>query len=266
MDEKYNPKKQQVGDFNYEVYGQGYAQQRRADPRIAAFLNQELGDARTVLNVGAGAGSYEPEECYVLAVEPSAAMRAQRPRHLAPAINGVAEDLPLDNQSVDASMALVTVHQWAKLSQGLAELCRVTRGSILILTFDRDALDRYWLADYVPELIAVEYRRYPPLQTICNELRGDVQIHTVPIPVDCLDGFTEAFYSRPERFLDPNVRKAQSAWGFVDKEIEKRFSRTLAEDLRLGIWEERYGEWRNKPFYEGSLRLIVSRPASGGPS
>lgn len=263
MSEKYDHKRLPAGDFNYEVHGKDYAKQRHADPRIAAFLHQALGNARTVLNVGAGAGSYEPEERYVLAVEPSAAMRAQRPRYLAPAIDGIAEDLPLDDQSVDASMALVTVHQWSNLSKGLKELCRVTGGPILILTFDRDALDRYWLAEYVPELIAVEYRRYPPLQTICDELRGNVQIHTVPIPIDCQDGFTEAFYARPERFLDPNIRKAQSAWGFVDKEVEEHFSSTLAEDLKSGRWEERFGNWRDKPFYEGSLRLIVSSPVSG---
>jgi hypothetical protein len=251
-----------AGDFDYEAHGQGYAQQRRADPRIAALVNQALGTARTVLNVGAGAGSYEPEDRYVLAIEPSAAMRAQRPAHLAPAIHGMAEELPLDNQSVDASMALVTVHQWSSLSQGLSELCRVTRGPIVILTFDRDALDRYWLADYVPELIAVEYRRYPPLATIRDGLRGTVQIDTVPIPIDCIDGFTEAFYARPERFLEPSVRMAQSAWGFVDKQIQERFARTLAEDLQSGAWDERYSDWRKKPFYEGSLRLIVSHPAT----
>lgn len=251
-----------AGDFDYETHGRGYSQQRRADPRIAAFVTQELGNARTVLNVGAGAGSYEPEDRYVLAIEPSAAMRAQRPAHLAPAIHGIAEDLPLDDQSVDASMALVTVHQWSNLRKGLSELCRVTRGPILILTFDREALDRYWLADYVPELIAVEYRRYPPLKKIRVGLRGTVHVHKVPIPIDCVDGFTEAYYARPEQFLSPTVRKAQSAWGFVDEEVEKRFASTLAKDLQSGTWDERYGQWRNKPFYEGSLRLIVSHPAT----
>ena len=249
-----------AGDFDYETHGQGYAQQRRADLRIAMQLLQALGNARTVLNVGAGAGSYEPEDRYVLALEPSAMMRAQRPAHLAPAIHGLAEDLPLDDQSVDASMALVTVHQWSNLVKGLSELCRVTRGPILILTFDREALDRYWLADYVPELIAVEYRRYPPLAKIVEGLRGSVQIQTVPIPIDGLDGFTEAFYARPERFLDPKIRRAQSAWGFVDRETEDRFARTLEEDLRSGAWDQRYGKWREKPFYEGSLRMIVSNP------
>jgi hypothetical protein len=262
MEQESKLKKLQAGDFDYETHGQGYAQQRRADPRIAALLSQALNTARTVLNVGAGAGSYEPEDRYVLAIEPSAAMRAQRPEHLVPAIHGIAEELALDDQSVDASMALVTVHQWSNLGKGLSELCRVTRGPIVILTFDRDALDRYWLADYVPELMAVEYHRYPPLQTIRDGLRGIVQTHPVPIPIDCVDGFTEAFYARPERFLEPNVRRAQSAWGFVDKQIQEHFARTLAEDLQSGAWDEKYGNWRKKPFYEGSLRLIVSHPST----
>jgi hypothetical protein len=129
----------------------------------------------------------------------------------------------------------------------------------LRLTFDREALDRYWLADYVPELIAVEYQRYPPIETIVSGLRGTIEVRAVPVPIDCVDGFTEAYYARPERFLDPAVRRAQSAWGFVDKQGQERFERTLAEDLRSGVWDARYGEWRKKPFFEGSLRLIVSR-------
>ncbi len=228
--------------------------------RIAARVQKALGNARTVLNFGAGAGSYEPDDRYVFAIEPSAAIRAQRPPSLAPAIHRIAEDLPLDDQSVDAVMALITVHQWQDLSKGLHELVRVTRGPIVILTFDRQDLDGYWLADYVPELIAVEYQRYPPIETIVAGLRGTVEVQVVPVPIDCVDGFTEAFYARPERFLNPAVRRGQSAWGFVGEQVQKRFVLALAEDLRPSVWGERYGEWRKKPSFEGSLRLIVSRP------
>ncbi len=249
-----------AGDFDYEAHGTGYARLRQPDPHIAAQVHQALGPARTVLNVGAGAGSYEPSDRYVLAIEPSAVMRAQRPPHLAPAIDGRAEDLPLDDESVDASMALVTVHQWADLEKGLSELCRVTRGPIVILTFDRDTLFQYWMADYVPELISVEHRRYPPIQTLVAGLRGNVEVRAVSIPIDCTDGFKEAYYARPERLLEPEVRKAQSAWGFVDEAVQERFVKALAEDLRIGEWDRRYGAWRQKPYYEGSLRLIVSNP------
>jgi methyltransferase family protein len=249
-----------AGDFDYDTHGHGYVQLRRTDPRIAALVHEALGAARTVLNVGAGAGSYEPEDRYVLALEPSAAMRAQRPPQLTPAIHGIAEALPLDDQSVDASMAMVTVHQWADLDKGLAELRRVTRGPIVVLTFDGEALDRYWLAEYAPELIAAERRRYPAIDAICAKLGGVTEVRAVPIPIDCVDGFTEAYYARPERFLDPAVRRAQSAWGFVAEDAQTRFASRLEADLTSGEWDKKYGGWRQMPWFEGSMRLIVSGP------
>ena len=139
-----------VGDFDYEIHGSGYAGQRRTDSRIAARVHAALGAARTVLNVGAGAGSYEPQDRYVVAIEPSRAMRAQRPPGSAPAIIGSAEALPFDDGVFDAAMATVTVHQWSNLALGLAELRRVSRGPVVILTFDGDALDRFWLAALRP--------------------------------------------------------------------------------------------------------------------
>jgi Methyltransferase domain len=250
----------QAGDVDYATHGRGYARQRRTDPRIAAYVHEAIGSARTVLNVGAGAGSYEPGDRYVLAIEPSAAMRAQRPAHLAPAISGVAEDLPLDDQSVDASMALVTVHQWLDYEKGLDELRRVTRGPIIVLTFDGDALDRFWLADYAPKLIAVERRRYPAIAAIETKLGGTTVVRTIPIPIDCVDGFTEAYYARPKAFLDPAVRRSQSAWSFVEEQDQQDFVEALRDDLRTGAWDRRYGAWRHQPTFEGSLRLIVSQP------
>jgi SAM-dependent methyltransferase len=249
-----------AGDFDYEAHGQGYALQRRTDPRIAAQVHAALGSARTVLNVGAGAGSYEPDGRHVLAIEPSAAMRAQRAESLAPAIRGVAEELPLDDRSVDAAMATVTVHQWSDAARGLRELRRVTRGPVVVLTFDGDALDRFWLADYVPELVAAERRRYPPIDAIRAQLRGSTHVEVVPIPIDCVDGFTEAYYARPERFLEPAVRRGQSAWGFVPPGVEDRFARSLDRDLETGRWDEKYAAWRTRPRFEGSLRLIVGLP------
>src|SRR6185503_6548509 len=155
-----------TGDFDYDAHGQGYARQRRADPRIAALVHAALGPARTVVNVGAGAGSYEPEDRHVIAIEPSKAMRAQRPARLSPAIDAVAENLPLDDDSVDAAMAMITIHQWTDAERGLAELRRVARGPVVVLTFDGEALDRFWLADYAPELIAAERSRFPSIASI----------------------------------------------------------------------------------------------------
>jgi len=253
-----------AGDVDYDSTGHGYGAVRRTDPRIAAVVHEALGEARTVLNVGAGAGSYEPADRYVLAVEPSAVMRAQRPGHLAPAIDAVAERLPLDDDAVDAAMALVTVHQWSDPGRGLRELRRVAREAVVVLTFDGDALERFWLADYVPELIAAERSRYPALPWICGVLGGDCSVGVVPVPADCADGFTEAFYARPDSFLDPAVRAGQSAWGFVPAAVQDRFVTRLRDDLASGEWDARYGRWRSEPSFDGSLRLVVARPAATG--
>lgn len=248
-----------AGDVDYQAHGLGYARQRQTDPRIARWVHAALGDARSVLNVGAGAGSYEPGDRHVIAVEPSAAMRAQRPPSCVPAIDASAEKLPLDDHSVDAAMALVTVHQWRDLDAGLRELRRVTRGPVVVLSFDGDALDRFWLADYAPEMIAVERRRYPALARIAAGLGGATQVSEIAVPIDCVDGFSEAFYARPEAFLDPAVRRAQSAWSFVPEAVQQRIVRTLGEDLRSGEWDRRHGAWRTRPAFIGSLRLLVNR-------
>ena len=249
-----------AGDVDYATHGQGYGRQRRTDPRLEAWVHAALGGAHTVLNVGAGAGSYEPTDRHVLAIEPSAAMRAQRPAHLTPAVDAVAEKLPLDDQSFDAAMALVTVHQWPDLARGLSELRRVTRGPIVVLTFDGDALDRWWLADYAPEMLAVERRRFPSIARLVEGLGGACEVHTLPIPIDCVDRFSEAFYARPKTFLDPTVRRSQSAWSFVSDDVQTRIVQRLSADLASGEWDRRHGAWRAKPTFEGSLRGIVSRP------
>jgi SAM-dependent methyltransferase len=247
----------QGGDFDYETHGANYGQRRRADPRIAAQVRRAWGEARTVLNVGAGAGSYEPDDRWVLAVEPSRSMRSQRPATAAPAIEAFAESLPLDDACVDAAMATITVHQWSDPLKGLAELRRVSRGPVVVLTFDGDALDRFWLADYAPEVIAVERRRYPAIDAIASAIGSQSVVDVVPVPIDCVDGFTEAFYARPERLLEREVRQAQSAWGFVDAPTITAFEARLAEDLMSGRWDDLYGDWRTRPTFAGSLRLVT---------
>ncbi|MET7394160.1 class I SAM-dependent methyltransferase [Dactylosporangium sp. NPDC005572] len=249
-----------AGDVDYEHHGHGYASQRRTDPRIEAQVHTALGDARTIVNVGAGAGSYEPADRYVVAVEPSAAMRAQRPSGRVPALDATAERLPFDDDSFDAALASVTVHQWSDTVAGLRELRRVTRGPVVVLTFDGDALDLLWLAEYAPELIAAERRRYPALDLIAAHIGATCGIQPVPVPIDCVDGFTEAFYARPERFLDPAVRRSQSAWTFVDDADEARAVDHLRRDLDSGAWDERYGHLRTQPEFVGSLRLLIGRP------
>ncbi len=247
-----------TGDVDYHRHGQGYARQRRTDPSIARLVHGALGSARTILNVGAGAGSYEPADRRLVAVEPSAAMIAQRHGQAAPIVQAVAEAIPLPDRAVDAAMAMVTIHQWPDPVAGLGELRRVTRGPVVILTFDPDALDRLWLVEYAPELYAAERSRYPGMDEVAACLGRDTTVRPVPVPFDCVDGFTEAFYGRPEQFLDPAVRGAQSAWTFVDDVAEARAMGDLAEDLASGRWDERHGHLRSQPEFIGSLRLVVS--------
>jgi SAM-dependent methyltransferase len=248
-----------AGDVDYARHGQGYAVRRRPEPAIARLVAQALGSARTVLNVGAGAGSYEPEDRRVIAVEPSEAMIVQRPPTVGNVIRAVAGALPLADAAVDASMATVTIHQWPDPAAGLEEMRRVTSGPVVVLTFDPTLLDRLWLMDYVPELLDAEARRYPTIPALGAWMGPDTEVFPVPVPFDCIDGFTEAFYGRPEAFLDPDVRRAQSAWSFVDPRVEARFVDQLTEDLASGRWDDRYGQLRRQPTYEGAVRLLIGR-------
>jgi len=251
-----------AGDADYGRIGRDYARFRQPEPKIAAQIVTALGDARTVLNVGAGAGSYEPVDRAVTAVEPSASMRDQRPAHLPRAIDATAESLPFPDRSFDASMTTYSVHQWSDLRAGLAEMRRVTTGPVLVLSCDPQALDRYWLNDYAPEVIAVEARRYPPIATICEALSGQSEVRHVPIPLDCRDGFNEAYYGRPERLLDAGARQVCSAWSFVSPEVVARFEARLGADLASGDWDRRYGALRSQPSFDGPLRLIIGRPSA----
>lgn len=252
-----------AGDVDYGEIGATYARYRQPEPAIAAQILAALGDARTVLNVGAGAGSYEPVDRIVTAIEPSASMRAQRPGQLTAAIDGVAEALPFPNASFDAAMASVTVHQWSDLERGLVEMRRVTRGPVVILTGDPDCFADYWLADYLPEVRAIEARRFPAIARIVASLGPDVEVQRVPVPIDCRDGFNEAYYGRPEAFLDPAARLACSSWNLVSPATVDRFVDRLTHDLSDGTWDRRYGHWRNTPVFDGPLRLIVGRRARG---
>jgi SAM-dependent methyltransferase len=250
-----------AGDANYGIIGTGYTLFRQPDPRIAAVIRAGLGDVASVLNVGAGAGSYEPEDLQVTAVEPSATMRAQRPPTLSAAIDARAEALPFEDKSFDAAMALVTVHQWSDLRAGLKEMRRVARGPVLVLTADPDVLRRFWLSRYAPEAISVEAGRMPPLEQILDGLGGRGEIADVPIPFDCRDGFNEAYYGRPEALLDPAARQACSSWSFIGAAATARFEAALRADLDNGAWDAEWGALRTTPQFDGSLRLVVSRPS-----
>lgn len=249
-----------AGDADYGVIGRDYAGFRQPEPAIEALIVQALGDARTVLNVGAGAGSYEPTDREATAIEPSASMRAQRPAHLVPAIDAVAERLPFPDRHFDAAMTTFSVHQWTRLEDGLREMRRVTRGPVVILSCDPDLVQRFWLNDYAPGVLAAEARRYPALAHMQAVLGGVSEVLPVPIPLLCRDGFNEAYYGRPERLLDPAARLACSAWSFVDAETAAGYVTHLQRDLTSGAWDRKHGHLRAAPTYDGSLRLIVAKP------
>ncbi len=186
-------------------------------------------------------------------------MRAQRPPALPTAVDARAEELPFADGSFDAVMTTFSVHQWADLDRGLAELRRVSRGSVVILTCDPAELGRFWLAEYAPEVISTEAERYPPISRFARALGSSIDVLPVPIPLDCTDGFGEAYYGRPEALLDPGARRANSAWSFVDGAIADRYVASLAADLASGEWDRTFGALRTQPVFEGSLRLIVAR-------
>jgi methyltransferase family protein len=249
-----------AGDFNYELRGGGYSLIRRPEPRFALKIRDALGDSTSLINVGAGTGSYEPSDMSVTPIEPSETMRAQRPPHLAPAIDAVAEELPFPDKTFDAALASVTVHQWSDLRRGLSELRRVTRGPIVIMTFDPVSLRKFWLAEYAPEMMERESGRMPDLAELVELLAENVRIQELSIPADCADGFAEAYFGRPESFLDAEVRQSQSSWGFVNDHEEHRSVERLRDALEDGSWDSRFGALRTASEYSGALRLLVANP------
>lgn len=250
-----------AGDADYGVIGAVYTDYRRPDPRIGALIEQALAGSRTVLNVGAGTGSYESTAFETTAVEPSASMRERRPAHLPAAIDAVAEDLPFPDDAFDGAMTTFSIHQWGRLEAGLREMRRVTRGPVVILTCDPDLVRDFWLYQYAPLVLDTEARRYPAIGEVAEALGGQVSVTTVPIPADCSDGFNEAYYARPERLLDPAARQACSAWSFVDPEVREQYTENLRASLNSGDWDERFGSLREQPFLNGSLVLIRALPA-----
>jgi DNA-binding transcriptional MerR regulator len=242
----------------YDVIGSAYTTTRRTEPRIAAKIWAALGDARTVLNVGAGTGSYEPPDRDVTAVEPSAVMRAQRPEGLAPCVAAAAESLPFEDQAFDAAMAVSTVHHWRDPIAGLREMRRVAR-RVVVLTYDASGTgwrQRFWLTrDYLPEFAGV-LTGLPALAEMTSSIGARAE--PVLIPWDCADGFFEAYWRRPEAYLDEHVRRAISVWTRVGPEAEQRAVGGLREDLASGRWAERNRDLVALEAAELGLRLLVA--------
>ncbi|MFE6049297.1 methyltransferase domain-containing protein [Kitasatospora sp. NPDC056446] len=242
----------------YEAIGSAYPATRRTEPRIAARIGDALGDARTVLNVGAGTGSYEPPDREVTAVEPSAVMRALRPPGAAPCVAAGAESLPFEDQSFDAAMAVSTVHHWPDPVAGLREMRRVAR-RVVVLTYDASTtgwLDRFWLTrDYLPEFAGL-LADWPSLADLTQAIGGRAE--PVLVPWDCADGFFEAHWRRPEAYLDDRVRRAVSVWTRVGPQAERRAVDRLRDDLSSGRWAERNRDLVALDAAELGLRLLVA--------
>jgi SAM-dependent methyltransferase len=250
-----------VTEAAYDRIGIGYSAVRRPEPKIAAQLEAALGDAKTVLNVGAGTGSYEPGDRDVTAVEPSKEMIAQRAADSAPVVQGVAEELPFEDRSFDAAMAIITVHHWNDVGKGLAEMVRVARQRVVVLTFDPEPVRKLWLVrDYFPAAREYHADAMPPIADLTAML-PNASVEPVPIPSGCADGFFIGIWDRPEMHLDPNVRRASSVWhALAEEEVEAGLTE-LSADLKSGRWDERNGHLRDLPELDVGLRLVTAKLA-----
>lgn len=241
----------------YDVIGATYTATRRADPRVEAQIRSALGDARRVLNVGGGTGSYESAGPVVATIDPSPVMLAQRAPGSAPAMQGVAEHLPFRDGAFDAALAIFTIHHWSDWRAGLAEVQRVA-GRVVILTWDPAIQDHFWLTDeYLPESLTDEQFvdvTFPEL----DDALGGIRVETVPVPADCQDGFFAAYWARPEAYLDPTVRAGISCCALLDQDVvEARIAR-LADDLESGAWDARHPGLRDLRELDVGYRLVIS--------
>jgi SAM-dependent methyltransferase len=247
------------GPGRYDVIGRTYSAQRQADPRLAALVAAAVGESSSVVNVGAGTGSYEPTWPGVVAVEPSSVMLAQRPPAAAPAVQAQAEALPFPDGAFDAALAVLTIQHWTDQRQGLEECARVARERVVIFTWDPES-EGFWLVqEYLPEVIERDRRRFPRMGALAAVL-GTIDVQPVPIPADCADGFLGAFWQRPEAYLDLAVRSSMSSLGGIgaaDDRIER-----LRRDLASGDWERRHGDLLGRAELDIGYRLVVATPQS----
>jgi len=239
----------------YDTIGVEYSNRRRTDPRIAQAIHAHLDGAETVLNVGAGTGSYEPSHLNVTAVEPSAEMIQQRPVSDAVVVQGSAENLPFADKSFDAALAILTVHHWSDVRKGLREMRRVTRGKIIILTFDPLRTD-FWLLDYLPSLAELDRRQMPGMAEF-EAVLGSVERIDVPIPHDCVDGMLCAYWRRPAAYLDANVRRSISCFSMIG-DVTGPLGR-LEDDIRSGEWERKYSQFLERDSCDFGYHLVVTR-------
>jgi SAM-dependent methyltransferase len=241
----------------YDQIGVSYTATRRPDPRIGAQIRAALGDARSVINVGAGAGSYEPPET-VLAIEPSPVMIGQRPVGSAPVVQARAEALPVADGAADAAMALLTMHHWTDPEAGVAEMRRIARRRIVVLTWDQRVTREFWLVrDYLPAAAEFDDARAVPVEDLA-ELLGGARVEPVLVPYDCADGFGVAYWRRPDAYLDPVVRAGMSMLAQPGDDILRPGLDRLAADVSSGIWQRRHADLLRLNEFDGGYRLLIA--------
>ncbi len=244
----------------YESISQGYAQQRRADPRIAARIIDALGEATTVLNVGAGTGNYEPADRRVVAVEPALAMIAQRPPGAAPVVRAIAERLPFRPDTFDAALAVLTLHHWRDLDAGLCELQRVARRQVIFF-FDAGLTAQFWALEYFVDARTVPSESNAPDAQRIGRVLDIEEVRVAPVPSDCTDGFGAAFWARPEAYLEPAVHASMSWLAQLDPAVLERATDRLAGDLASGAWDERFGHLRTMGELDAGYRIVIAGQA-----
>jgi SAM-dependent methyltransferase len=246
---------------HYDRLGGDYNRTRGPDPRIARLIEAALGDATSVVNVGAGTGAYESSGRGVVGVEPSAAMIGARPATAAPAVQATAECLPFPDGSFDAGMALLSMHHWHDVSAGLAEMRRVARRQVVLLTWDPGFADALWLTvHYLPRIRERDMVAFPSLELL-GAVLGELRVTAVPIPHDCSDGFLGAWWRRPQAYLDPRVRAGISGFARVDLHETDAAMERLRRDLETGEWDLRFGHLRQLEEIDLGYRLVVAELA-----
>jgi SAM-dependent methyltransferase len=242
----------------YDRIGDHYQRGRREDRRISAALRTALGGASTVINVGAGAGSYEPPDRPVAAVEPSAVMLAQRPPGSAPAVRALAEALPFPDDAFGAAMGVLTIHHWQDRTRGLTEMRRVARDRAVLFLRDPEVARSWWLYEYFPATARLVASRETQLDEVAAVL-GPLDVIPVPIPADCADGFEAAYWRRPRAFLDRAVWSSMSALALILEADREQGLRHLREDLDSGEWERRWGHLLGLDELDLGYRVVIAR-------
>lgn len=238
---------------DYDQLAEQYRSYRKPDPRIAARIEFHIQGAQRVLNVGAGMGSYEPEDCQVVAIEPSRDMIANRKESKTTLVQGFAENLPFGDNDFDVSMGILTIHHWSDIALGLQEMLRVTKVKIVLFTWIGYG-GNFWLEDYIPEIVGVDEKLFPTLEEL-DQILGGISVETIGIPYDCADGFMCAYWQRPGMYLDPEVRKAISTFTRIP-DIQGRLER-LQDDIDSGVWRKKYSQLFEKESLDLGYRLVV---------